>query len=137
MCTLALWKLTVSLMVCQNDMSWKRPMAPAAWSPACHMRCHRAKSSTKKKSPAPTICRIMGRSMMWLFGWRGRSRITRLSGGSDESAMAAKVSMMRFTHSICVTLSGESRPMKAPASTMRQAQMLMVIWKRRKRLMFL
>ena len=47
--------------------------------------------------------------------------ITRSAGGSEASAMAANVSMMRFTQSICVTVSGESVPMKAPANTMKQA----------------
>ena len=51
--------------------------------------------------------------------------------------MAAKVSMMRFTHSICVTVSGLCVPMKAPLRTMKHAATLTVSWKSRKRWMFL
>ena len=102
----------------------------------CHKNCHRATSTTKNVKPPPTIKRNIRPSIMWLSLLRGFSRSTPLSGGSDERAMAAKVSMMRFTHNICVTVSGESRPIKAPASTIRQAQRLMVIWKMMKRRMF-
>ena len=51
--------------------------------------------------------------------------------------MAAKVSMIRLTHNICVTVSGDSVPMNAPTSTIRQATTFTVIWKRMNRLMFL
>ena len=68
---------------------------------------------------------------------RGLSRITRSEGGSEARAMAAKVSMMRFTHSICVTVSGLCVPMKAPLRTMKHAATLTVSWKSRKRWMFL
>ena len=47
-------------------------------------------------------------------------------GGSEASAMAAKVSIMRLTQSICVTVSGDSVPIMAPTSTMRQAERLTV-----------
>ena len=57
-------------------------------------------------------------------------------GGSEASAMAAKVSMMRFTQSIWVTVSGDCVPRKAPASTTRQAHTLTVVWKSMKRWMF-
>ena len=73
---------------------------------------------------------------MWLFWSRGLSSITRRSGGRDDRAIAANVSIIRFTHSICVTVRGESSPMNAPRSTIRQAQTLIVIWNRMKRLMF-
>lgn len=44
--------------------------------------------------------------------------------------------MIRFTHSICVTVRGDSVPRKAPMSTMRQAATLMVIWNTMNRWMF-
>ena len=49
------------------------------------------------------------------------SFIYSLSGGSNENANAAKVSIIRFTHSICVTVSGDSVPSTAPANTVRHA----------------
>ena len=60
---------------------------------------------------------------------RGRSAITLLLGGNDASAMAAKVSMIRLTHSICVTVSGDLTSAKAPTSTVRQATTFTVSWK--------
>ena len=75
--------------------------------------------------------------MMWSVVLRGGSCITRSSGGREASASAAKVSMMRFTQSICVTVRGDSVPRNAPMSTMRQAATLMVIWKTMKRWIFL
>ena len=67
---------------------------------------------------------------------RGLSFITRSDGGSEAKAMAAKVSMMRLTHSICVTVSGLCVPIKAPKSTMNDAATLTVSWKSRNRWMF-
>ena len=58
---------------------------------------------------------------------RGASCITDGVGGSDANAMAANVSMIRFTHSIWVTVSGDCIPMNAPHSTMRHATILTVI----------
>ena len=49
-----------------------------------------------------------------------------LRGRQRSRAMAAKVSMMRFTHSICVTVSGLCVPMKAPLRTMKHAATLTV-----------
>ena len=67
---------------------------------------------------------------------RGLSRITSSDGGREARAIAAKVSMIRFTHSICVTVSGDSIPMNAPASTIRQAQTFTVSWNMMKRCRF-
>ena len=39
---------------------------------------------------------------------RGGSASTAGSGGSDDMAIAAKVSMMILTHRICTTVSGRS-----------------------------
>ena len=67
---------------------------------------------------------------------RGFSFITDREGGNEASAMAAKVSMIRLTQSIWVTVSGDCIPMKAPQSTMKQAATFTVIWKSMKRCMF-
>ena len=61
--------------------------------------------------------------------------MTERDGGSDASAIAAKVSIMRLTHSIWVTVSGDCIPMNAPHITMRHATTLTVIWNRMKRCM--
>ncbi len=69
------------------------------------------------------------------FRSRGMSRITASDGGSDANAIAAKVSIIRLTHSICVTVSGDSISINAPKSTTRHATTLTVSWKRMKRWM--
>ena len=51
--------------------------------------------------------------------------------------MAANVSMIRFIHSICVTVRGDCVPMNAPTSTKKQAVTFTVSWNSRKRWMFL
>ena len=58
---------------------------------------------------------------------RGFSFITAADGGNEASAMAANVSIIRLTHSICVTVSGTSVPIKAPVSTIKQATTFTVI----------
>ena len=95
----------------------------------------RTSSRAVKTTPMPPIIHAIVRLMMKSVRGRGASFMTSAEGGSDASAMAAKVSMMRFTHSICVTVSGDSVPKKAPKRTMRQAIRLTVIWKRMKRRM--
>ena len=67
---------------------------------------------------------------------RGLASITLRDGGSDARATAAKVSIIRLTHSIWVTVSGDCIPMNAPTSTIRLATTLTVIWNRMKRWMF-
>ena len=85
---------------------------------------------TKNNIPTPTICVPIPLFIIWLLGSRGLSFSTRLFAGNEDRAIAANVSMIRFTQSICVTFRGESRPVNAPISTIRHAQMLIVIWKR-------
>ena len=75
----------------------------------------------------------MPRVMIKSSGWRGFSCMTLSLGGMDAKANAAKVSMIRFTHNICVTVRGSSVPKKAPMSTMSKATRLMVSWNRIKR----
>lgn len=55
------------------------------------------------------------------------------TGGIDAKAMAAKVSIIRFTQSICVTVSGSSVPKKAPNKTLANATTLIVSWNTMKR----
>ena len=71
--------------------------------------------------------------MMKASRLRGFSFITSRLGGSEANAMAAKVSMMRFTHRICVMVSGISVPIKAPKSTSSSAVTLTTSWKKMKR----
>lgn len=47
--------------------------------------------------------------------------MTSEEGGSEASAIAPNVSMMRLTHSICVTVRGDSEPINEPNSTRKQA----------------
>ena len=61
---------------------------------------------------------------------RGGWSMTSRDGGSEAKAMAAKVSMMRFTHSICVTVSGSSVPMNEPPNTKSRAATLTTSWKK-------
>ena len=76
------------------------------------------------------------RVIMKSFCRLGLFFITSSLGGSEASAKAANVSMMRFTQSICVTVSGDSVPVNAPITTMIQATRLTVSWNRIKRCMF-
>ena len=59
---------------------------------------------------------------------RGLCSMTSSLGGSVAKAKAAKVSMMRFTHSICVTVSGRSTPMKGPSAAIPHAATFTVSW---------
>ena len=68
---------------------------------------------------------------------RGFSSITVSLGGMEASAKAAKVSIIRFTHNICVTVSGSSVPITEPNKTMSSATKLIVSWKTMKRWIFL
>ena len=91
------------------------------------------KSNNTKNPPTPKMPFAIGELMILAPRARGLSFITRLLGGNDANAKAAKVSIIRFTQSIWVTVSGDSTPKKAPISTMIHAATLMVIWKRIKR----
>ena len=61
----------------------------------------------------------------------GLSFITRSLGGSEASAPAANVSIIRFTQSIWVIVSGDSVPNREPNKTIRQAATLIVNWNNR------
>ena len=102
----------------------------------CLNTSRKKNSNTKNSPPTPNISPYMGRVRMKAWRSRGRSCITLSDGGSEARAMAAKVSIIRFIHSICVTVSGDSVPMKAPMSTMRHAVTLTVSWNSRNRCMF-
>ena len=74
--------------------------------------------------------------MIKAFESLGLRFITSGLGGSEAKAPAANVSMMRFTHNICVTVIGSSEPNKEPSSTIIKAATLMVSWNRMNRWMF-
>lgn len=59
---------------------------------------------------------------------RGGRFMTFGSGGSVASASAANVSMIRFTHSIWITVSGRSTPINGPTIAMVSATTLTVSW---------
>ena len=85
-------------------------------------------NTATNSKPAPKIRLPMSLVMMKASRARGFSFNTLSSGGKDAKAMAAKVSTIRLIHNICVTVRGESVPITAPSSTIRQAATLMVIW---------
>ena len=103
----------------------------------CSKYHNRAKVARKNSPPVVRIPRIMDLVMMNASLLRGFSSITSREGGSEASAIAASVSMMRFTHSICVMVSGISVPMKPPKSASNRAATLTMSWKKMKRWMFL
>ena len=70
--------------------------------------------------------RAMARVMMNSLRGRGFSSITSGFGGSEAMAIAAKVSMIMFTHRICTTVSGMSVPNTAPTKQIRIAAKLIV-----------
>ena len=82
---------------------------------------------TVNRPPTPKMFHDIGLEIIKSVTLRGLSFITECCGGSDANAMAAKVSIIRFTQSICVTVSGDSVPINAPISTIRQAATLIVI----------
>ena len=94
-----------------------------------------ANNAAKKHRPMPMMPRAMPLVMMKSESRRGLSAITSAEGGNDASARAAKVSMMRLTHNICVTVRGRSVPIIAPPSTSSNAVTLTISWKYKKRWM--
>ena len=57
-----------------------------------------------KNNPIPKIKRAMAGVMMLALLFRGLSFITSSLGGREAKANAAKVSIIKFTHSIWVTV---------------------------------
>ena len=90
-------------------------------------------SRRKNITPTLTISRNISPPRIKSVRRRGLSSITLFEGGNEARAMAAKVSMIRLIHNICVTVSGDSVPIKAPMRTSKQAVTLTVSWNRRKR----
>ena len=91
----------------------------------------------KNNKPQKTMPRAIGGEMIGAVCLRGRSLITSRVGGNEAKAIAAKVSIMRFTQSICVTVNGIWVPIMAPPSTKSRAVRLITSWKKRKRRMLL
>ena len=81
---------------------------------------------TKNKTPVARIFSHIAFPIMNECLLRGGLFITDSDGGNEARAMAAKVSIIKFTQSICVTVSGDSVPMNAPISTIRHAATLTV-----------
>ena len=87
----------------------------------------------KNTMPQPRMPRPIDFEMMKSEGLRGLSFITSREGGNEARAMAAKVSMIRLTQRICVTVSGISVPMMLPPRTSNRALTLTTSWKKRNR----
>ena len=83
-------------------------------------------STTINSAAVPRIERDIAGVMIKSLLFRGFSFITLRLGGSDASASAANVSIIRLTHSICVTVSGNSLPKTEPNSTITTATTLIV-----------
>ena len=116
----------------------KKTVSSVVLMPATRSKYHSSvKVTTKNRPPVRAMPRIMLRLTMKASLGRGFSCITSRLGGSEASAMAAKVSMMRFIHSICVMVSGSSVPRNEPHSTSNSAVTLTTSWKKMKRWMFL
>ena len=83
--------------------------------------------------PQKAIPRHIGLVMMKADAARGLSFITSRDGGSEASAIAANVSIIMFTHKICVTVSGISVPIIEPPNTSSNAEKFTTSWKKRNR----
>ena len=92
-------------------------------------------NTATKMAEVRSICRNMSFLMMKSLFLRGGSCITFSSGLIEANAIAAKVSMIMFTHSICITVSGGSLVKNTPVKTTTNATMFMVSWNIRKRCM--
>ena len=87
-------------------------------------------STATNNSPTPKMRLPISLVMMKASRERGLSFNTLWSGGKEAKAIAAKVSIMRLIHNICVTVSGYEVPITAPNNTIMHAATLMVIWNR-------
>lgn len=92
-------------------------------------------STATKMSEVRSICWNMSFLMMKSLFLRGGSCMTLSSGLIEANAIAAKVSMMMFTHSICITVRGGSWVKNTPVKTTTRATILIVNWNIRKRCM--
>ena len=106
-------------------------------APCRSHQMRKANMMMKKMVPMNKIPLAIGLVMINCDAFRGLSRITSWEGGSEARARAAKVSIMRLTHRICVTVSGISVPITEPPSTSSKADRLTTSWKKRNRWMFL
>ena len=82
---------------------------------------------TKNNTPIEAMIMPIGFVMIKSFLFRGFDCITLSFGGRDANAIAAKVSIIRFTHNICVTVSGGCSPKNAPKTTTRHATTFTII----------
>ena len=91
----------------------------------------------RKIEPTPIILDLIALLIIKSVLRRGFSSMTVSLGGMEARAKAAKVSIIRFTHNICVTVSGSSVPITEPSRTISNATKLIVSWKTMKRWIFL
>ena len=90
-------------------------------------------STAKKNIPVTRIATAIVRVMIKASLRRGFSPSTSREGGSEASAMAAKVSIIRLIQSIWVMVRGSSVPMSDPPSTSSRAVTFTTNWKKMKR----
>ncbi len=75
----------------------------------------------KENVPTPVSSTIICRVRMEALRSRGRSRITDGDGGSEASAIAPNVSIIRLTPQHLRHREGDSEPKKEPKSTRKHA----------------
>ena len=93
---------------------------------ATHSEIHSKRNSIIIEPNVPDVYKRQTLVMMKSSVLRGFSFMTSALGWIDAKAMAAKVSMIRFTQIICVTVNGSSVPKKAPNKTLAKATTLIV-----------
>ena len=109
----------------------KKMVSSRGDTPATLSKYHkRASIMPKNNKPTMDIAHPIVRLMMKSVCFLGFFVITSLSGGSEARAMAAKVSMMRLTHSIWVMVRGNSVPINEPPSTSSRAVTFTTNWKK-------
>ena len=84
----------------------------------------------KYKIPTPKISYHILFVIINALGSRGCSDITASLAGSVANAKAAKVSIIKLTHSIWITVNGKSTPINGPTQAIPIATTFTVSWKR-------
>src|SRR5262245_1670133 len=89
-----------------------------------------------KNAAVEKIVPNIGRVRMLSSRRLGGSRISPGRGGSEQSAIAANVSMMTLIHKSCKIVNGGFTPKKGPRNAIARALTLMVSWNWMNRWMF-
>ena len=100
---------------------------------ACWNMYKKPSVRAKKNKPTPQISKLIALLRINALRLRGLLFMTSGDGGRDANAIAPKVSIIRFTQSIWVTVNGDSVPINAPNKTMKQAATLTVSWNSKNR----